>query len=169
MENIRNGDQPADISLLIHNNWRRVWPRVITRAWLHQFSMNEKDGEVNEADQVWYNDLLSWDPIRVRKSLDIEGLISLAGMNAEQENWRQWVYSDFFVRVESDEKQELTIPAIPESAKYHKKSDQNGWGPAVAFRHHVVLSIPPRPTEKKECSVKITEYSGSGRVYVFSC
>jgi hypothetical protein len=60
------GDEPIIEGTAIHQTWANTWPKVIARVW-----REESCGITTE----WYEDLFSYDPMRVLNALIAEGFI----------------------------------------------------------------------------------------------
>ena len=98
--------EPQDIGTLIDNNWRRAWPKVISRAWMYEHNNAQKALYIKEGikfdpqtgDDAWYQDLLSHSPVATKRALMAEGMVYGASENAEEESWEDWIYTRIIVR-----------------------------------------------------------------------
>jgi len=72
VRNSDSGNEPLIDAFRINAQWGKLWPKVIARAWRIQDFM-KSDKTVPAGDSVWYENLISGDPKRVRTALEQEG------------------------------------------------------------------------------------------------
>jgi len=170
-------NEPYNIGFFIDKAWQHCWTRVIGRAWLYQLECADKAAVIEKGSQIampgpddrWYTDLLSKDPVRTKKALAAEGLEFLAGENAEQENWQDWIFTRMIVRTRNQEIKVKIASDICEDVQCDDKSAgyvrNRSCNNAQSLAHFLILTIPPTPKDAKYVGKAIADYMATNKVY----
>ena len=176
------GNTPENVKFFIHESFGTAWSKTIARVWLYKKDSDSseraaliEDGKFTDiidpnADDVWYNQLLSNDTVEVKNALVEEGMVDLSSLTAGSDDWKRWMTSTVYVLLAGSSRTIDIEAGSDELGLYSRPSaGNNGWEAVNGIDHTVVLTLPEAPANAAEFAIALADYCCTGKTYVFSC
>lgn len=174
--------EPVNVGYFIDKAWKFCWPNVIARAWHYQevcsenAKLIEDGGKVSMpgADDRWYMDLLSQDPLRTKKALEAEGIVFMASDEADENDWEKWIYTRIIVRAASQsvKVKVKAIDSVSNDVSGYRDNKEDGYARTNPWQeknssigHFLVLTLPTRPNDRKLFAKALSDYKATNKVY----